>query len=153
VEPKFGKAVHADFKRCNITSTLRSVPITPTSSRTSAMYMTCSYPTSSERSFRKDRRQLFRHCQVNLCCTLLTPTCTNSSLDSQLPTHIENYHSLVPLDTKHQKSSTIFGGYSSWIYKAQSSTNGNFVALRRLEGEYTTLEKLTVANDLYQVSA
>lgn len=35
-----------------------------------------------------------------------------------LPTHVESYHSLVPLDT-NQKSSTILGGYSSWIYKAR----------------------------------
>ncbi len=51
-----------------------------------------------------------------------------------LPAHVESYHSLVPLDT-NQKSSTILGGYSSWIYKAQSSTNGKFFALRRIEGK------------------
>ena len=55
-----------------------------------------------------------------------------------LPAHIESYHSLVPLDT-NQKSSTVLGGYSSWIYKAQSSTNGKFFALRRIEGEPYTL--------------
>ena len=51
-----------------------------------------------------------------------------------LPAHVESYHSLVPLDT-NQKGSTILGGYSSWIYKAQSSTNGKFFALRRIEGK------------------
>ena len=60
--------------------------------------------------------------------------------NSQLPAHIENYHSLVPLDTNHQKSSTIFGGYSTWVYKAQSSVDGNFVALRRIEGFRLTSE-------------
>ena len=59
--------------------------------------------------------------------------CTYMPLDSQLPNHIESYHSLVPLDT-NQKSSTIFGGYTSWVYKAQSSANGHLFALRRIEG-------------------
>ena len=54
--------------------------------------------------------------------------------NSQLPNHIENYHSLVPLDTNHQKGSTVFGGYTSWVYKAQSSQTGHFYALRRIEG-------------------
>lgn len=62
-----------------------------------------------------------------------------SLLDSQLPNHIESYHSLVPLDTNH-KSSTVFGGYTSWVYKAQSSTNGHFFALRRIEGFRLTSE-------------
>ncbi|EXJ87501.1 hypothetical protein A1O3_04461 [Capronia epimyces CBS 606.96] len=59
--------------------------------------------------------------------------------NSQLPSHIESYHSLVPLDTNH-KSSTIFGGYTSWVYKAQSSTNGQYYALRRIEGFRLTNE-------------
>ncbi|EHY57233.1 PAB-dependent poly(A)-specific ribonuclease subunit 3 [Exophiala dermatitidis] len=59
--------------------------------------------------------------------------------NSRLPSHIESYHSLVPLDT-NQKSSTIFGGYTSWIYKAQSSTNGQYYALRRIEGFRLTNE-------------
>ncbi|KIV82494.1 hypothetical protein PV11_04602 [Exophiala sideris] len=59
--------------------------------------------------------------------------------NSQLPSHIENYHSLVPLDTNH-KSSTLFGGYHSWVYKAQSSANGHFFALRRIEGFRLTNE-------------
>ncbi|OAG36578.1 hypothetical protein AYO21_09235 [Fonsecaea monophora] len=59
--------------------------------------------------------------------------------NSQLPSHIESYHSLVPLDTAH-KSSNIFGGYTSWVYKAQSSANGHFFALRRIEGFRLTNE-------------
>jgi hypothetical protein len=51
-----------------------------------------------------------------------------------LPAHVESYHSLVPLDT-NQKSSTILSGYSSWIYKAQSSSSAKFFALRRIEGK------------------
>ena len=52
---------------------------------------------------------------------------------SQLPAQIEGYHSLVPLDTQHHKGSSVFGGYTSWIYKAQSA-NGRIYALRRIEG-------------------
>ena len=59
-----------------------------------------------------------------------------------LPTHVENYHSLVPLDT-NQKGSLILGGYSSWIYKAQSSTTGRYFALRRIEG----MSRDTVVDD------
>lgn len=39
----------------------------------------------------------------------------------------------MPLDLSHQKNAAIFG-YPSWVYKAQSSKDGNFYALRRLEG-------------------
>lgn len=54
--------------------------------------------------------------------------------DSQLPT-LDNYHSLVALDTSHHKSATVFG-YPSWVYKATSSKNGNLYCLRRLEGMF-----------------
>ncbi len=56
--------------------------------------------------------------------------------NSQLPSHIENYHSFVPLDTNHQKGSTVFGGYTSWVYKAQSSQTAQFYALRRIESKF-----------------
>jgi PAB-dependent poly(A)-specific ribonuclease subunit 3 len=62
-----------------------------------------------------------------------------------LPAHIENYHSLVPLDT-NQKSSNILGGYQSWIYKAQSSSNGKFFALRRIEGKMHWLIAISVTD-------
>jgi PAB-dependent poly(A)-specific ribonuclease subunit 3 len=55
-----------------------------------------------------------------------------SQKDSQLPV-LDNYHSLVALDTSHHKSATVFG-YPSWVYKATSSKNGNLYCLRRLEG-------------------
>ena len=55
--------------------------------------------------------------------------------NSQLPNHIENYHSLVPLDTTPHKGSTVFGGFTSWVYKAQSSQTGQFYVLRRVEGK------------------
>lgn len=96
--------------------------------------MTFSSQTSFEKSYRKDPLQPSKHSQVNTCIFQGMPSSLTES-DSQLPTHIESYHSLVPLDTNLQKSSAIFGGYSSWVYKAQSSANGNFVALRRLEGK------------------
>ncbi|KMP07314.1 PABP-dependent poly(A) nuclease 3 [Coccidioides immitis H538.4] len=54
--------------------------------------------------------------------------------NSQLPTQIDYFHSLVPLDLSHQKNAAIFG-YPSWVYKAQSSKDGNFYALRRLEAD------------------
>ena len=54
-------------------------------------------------------------------------------LDSTLPTQIEHFHSLVPLDTTNQRNATLFG-YPSWIYKAVSHKDGHTYALRRLEG-------------------
>lgn len=53
--------------------------------------------------------------------------------DTQLPAQVDYFHSLVPLDLSHQKNAATFG-YPSWVYKAQSSKDGNFYALRRLEG-------------------
>ncbi|KIW43940.1 uncharacterized protein PV06_04986 [Exophiala oligosperma] len=58
---------------------------------------------------------------------------------STLPSQIENYHSLVPLDATH-KSSSVLGNYNSWIYKAQSNANGHFFVLRRIEGFRLTNE-------------
>lgn len=57
-----------------------------------------------------------------------------------LPASVENYHSLVPLDLT-SKSSPVLGGYTSWIYKAQSSANGKYFALRRIENFRLTNEK------------
>ncbi|KAI9675632.1 MAG: PAB-dependent poly(A)-specific ribonuclease subunit 3 [Caeruleum heppii] len=59
---------------------------------------------------------------------------------SKLPSQIDHFHSLVPLDTTNQKSATTFG-YPSWIYKATSSKDGKTYALRRLEGYRLTNEK------------
>ncbi|EFE38916.1 hypothetical protein TRV_06435 [Trichophyton verrucosum HKI 0517] len=68
-------------------------------------------------------------------CYILFRVCfTDCWLDSQLPTQIDHFHSLVPLDVTHQKNATIFG-YPSWVYKAQSSKDGNYYVLRRLEEE------------------
>ena len=55
------------------------------------------------------------------------------TLDSQLPT-LDNFHTLVALDTSHQKSATVFG-FPGWLYKSTSSKNGKMYCLRRLEGE------------------
>ncbi|KAH8131555.1 hypothetical protein FP744_10002002 [Trichoderma asperellum] len=57
---------------------------------------------------------------------------------SQLP-HLDNYHSLVALDTTHRKNAGIFG-YPSWVYKATSSKDGKVYCLRRLEGFRLTNE-------------
>ncbi|KAK1477585.1 hypothetical protein CCUS01_16607, partial [Colletotrichum cuscutae] len=51
-----------------------------------------------------------------------------------------NYYSLVPLDTSHRKSSSVFG-YTTWVYKATSSKNGKTYCLRRLEGYRLTNEQ------------
>lgn len=59
--------------------------------------------------------------------------------NSQLPI-LDNYHSLVALDTSHHKSATVFG-YPSWVYKATSSKSGKLYCLRRLEGYRLTNEK------------
>ncbi|KAH8811381.1 hypothetical protein F5884DRAFT_749766 [Xylogone sp. PMI_703] len=58
--------------------------------------------------------------------------------NSQLPT-LDNYHTLVALDTNHHKNAAVFG-YQSWVYKATSSKNGKFYCLRRLEGYRLTNE-------------
>ncbi|KAL6893312.1 hypothetical protein GGI43DRAFT_412807 [Trichoderma evansii] len=58
---------------------------------------------------------------------------------SQLP-QLDNYHSLVALDTTHRKNAGIFG-YPSWVYKATSSKDGKLYCLRRLEGFRLTNEQ------------
>lgn len=60
-------------------------------------------------------------------------THANELEDTQLPAQVDYFHSLVPLDLSHQKNAATFG-YPSWIYKAQSSKDGIYYALRRLEG-------------------
>ncbi|KAJ5819366.1 PAB-dependent poly(A)-specific ribonuclease subunit 3 [Penicillium riverlandense] len=60
--------------------------------------------------------------------------------NTTLPSQVDYFHSLVPLDLTHQKNAATFG-YPSWVYKAQSSKDGNFYALRRLEGFRLTNEK------------
>lgn len=59
---------------------------------------------------------------------------------SGLPAQVEVFHSLVPLDTSHQKNTTLFG-YNSWLYKAVSSQDGRTYAIRRLEGYRLTDER------------
>ncbi|KAF2271612.1 PAB-dependent poly(A)-specific ribonuclease subunit PAN3 [Westerdykella ornata] len=51
--------------------------------------------------------------------------------NSSLPP-IDQYHSLVCLDTVQNKSQSLFG-YPSWVYKAVSIKDGRTYALRRLE--------------------
>ncbi|KAG8406334.1 PAB-dependent poly(A)-specific ribonuclease subunit 3, variant 2 [Metarhizium acridum] len=58
--------------------------------------------------------------------------------NSQLP-QMENYHSLVALDTSQRKNANAFS-YPSWVYKATSSKTGNLYCLRRLEGFRLTNE-------------
>ncbi|KAI9710066.1 MAG: hypothetical protein M1812_007530 [Candelaria pacifica] len=63
-----------------------------------------------------------------------------SVVDSTLPSQIDHFHSLVPLDTTNQKSAAFFE-YPSWVYKVISSKDGNTYALRRLEGYRLTNER------------
>lgn len=58
--------------------------------------------------------------------------------NSSLPP-IEQFHSLVCLDTAQHKTQSLFG-YQSWVYKALSSKDGNTYALRRLENFRLTNE-------------
>ncbi|KAF2104553.1 PAB-dependent poly(A)-specific ribonuclease subunit pan3 [Rhizodiscina lignyota] len=59
---------------------------------------------------------------------------------SSLPAQVDVFHSLVPLDTNHQRNALLFG-YPTWIYKAVSSKDGSTYALRRLEGYKLTDER------------
>ncbi|KAL9076699.1 MAG: hypothetical protein Q9157_003568, partial [Trypethelium eluteriae] len=52
--------------------------------------------------------------------------------NSTLPSQVDHFHSLVPLDINNQKNAALFG-YSSWVYKAVSSNDGFTYTLRRLE--------------------
>ncbi|KAF2740750.1 PAB-dependent poly(A)-specific ribonuclease subunit PAN3 [Polyplosphaeria fusca] len=58
--------------------------------------------------------------------------------NSSLPP-IEQFHSLVCLDTAQHKTQSLFG-YQSWVYKAVSSKDGATYALRRLENFRLTNE-------------
>lgn len=51
---------------------------------------------------------------------------------------VEQFHSLVSLDVNNSKSERLLG-YPSWVYKAQSRSDGNYYCLRRLEGNVIEL--------------
>lgn len=56
--------------------------------------------------------------------------------DTGLP-QLDNFHSLVALDTTNRKNANIFG-HPSWVYKAVDAKTGFIRCLRRLEGESTS---------------
>jgi len=60
--------------------------------------------------------------------------------NSSLPVNLEHFHTLVPLDTNNQKTTSVFG-YNTWLYKAQSGKDGMYYVLRRLEGFRLTNER------------
>ncbi|KAK7543868.1 PAB-dependent poly(A)-specific ribonuclease subunit PAN3 [Phyllosticta citricarpa] len=60
--------------------------------------------------------------------------------NSTLPSAVDHFHSLVPLDTNNQKNATLFG-YPTWVYKAVSGKDGLTYTLRRLEGYRLTSEQ------------
>ncbi|OWB84016.1 hypothetical protein B5S33_g2653 [[Candida] boidinii] len=68
--------------------------------------------------------------------------CLKTVIPSQynLPVHVEQYHSLYPIDLKYDKSANSFG-YPTTIYKVQSNDDGKLYAMRRLENVPITSEK------------
>jgi hypothetical protein len=98
--------------------------------------MTSFFPTTFGKSSRRRRQLPFKLSQV---CDHASPSKVSDEIetdipaDTTLPAQVDYFHSLVPLDLSHQKNAATFG-YPSWVYKAQSSKDGNFYALRRLEG-------------------
>lgn len=90
-----------------------------------------------ERSYRRKQPPLYKCFPVRRTFSfyIIEALCLPTFIDTQLPAQVDYFHSLVPLDLSHQKNATIFG-FPSWVYKAQSSKDGNFYALRRLEGVY-----------------
>lgn len=58
--------------------------------------------------------------------------------NSQLP-QLDNFHSLVALDTTQRKNASLFG-YPTWVYKATSTKTGHIYCLRRIEGFRLTNE-------------
>lgn len=102
--------------------------------------MTSSCRRSCEKNYKRRPKQHFKSCQV----CLLPPRIAQLLIteDSQLPT-LDNFHTLVALDTSHQKSATVFG-FPGWVYKATSSKNGKMYCLRRLEGENILSPKTTI---------
>ncbi|ODV84211.1 hypothetical protein CANARDRAFT_201568 [[Candida] arabinofermentans NRRL YB-2248] len=59
---------------------------------------------------------------------------------SGLPLHVNQYHSLYPIDQNYERSTKAFG-YVSSIYKTMSNTDGKLYAMRRLEGVPITSEQ------------
>ncbi|KAK1758362.1 PAB-dependent poly(A)-specific ribonuclease subunit PAN3 [Echria macrotheca] len=79
------------------------------------------------------------------------------AMQQQLPMpgtlpRLDHYFALFPLDTTNRKNTASFG-YPSWMYKAMSSRNGRYFALRRLEGYRLTNENavLSVVKDWKRV--
>lgn len=63
----------------------------------------------------------------------------NVGVDVLLP-DVEQFHSLVSLDVNTSKSERLLG-YPSWLYKAQSRSDGRYYCLRRLEGKASCSDK------------
>lgn len=67
--------------------------------------------------------------------------CNKNLPESALLPQFDKWHSLMPLDTTTQRSTTSFG-LPSWVYRATSLEDSGFYALRRLEGIRTADEKV-----------
>ncbi|KAI5950369.1 PAN3 [Candida theae] len=52
---------------------------------------------------------------------------------SNLPEHVNSYHSLVPIDASYEAVSRLWPGKSSLLFKCYSNIDGNLYALRKIE--------------------
>lgn len=95
--------------------------------------MTSSCPKIFGKSFSAKLTQHYRHFRVRQSTAhkchaqVLTRV-----VDSSLPTRVDEFHSLVPLDVTHKGSQ--IHGYKTWVYKATRSRDGATYVLRRIEG-------------------
>jgi PAB-dependent poly(A)-specific ribonuclease subunit 3 len=120
----------ANTPRHNITSMLQWVHIEKIFWLIRSWFTTFSSAITFGRICKRSLPPLSRFYQVSL--SLQKDRRGTDLSDSQLPI-LDHYHTLVPLDTNHNKNAAVFG-YPSWVYKAISSKNGNVYVLRRLEG-------------------
>ncbi|KAI5956314.1 PAN3 [Candida jiufengensis] len=74
---------------------------------------------------------------------------------SNLPDHINSYHSLVPIDKSYESKSKNWPGFTSLLFKCYSNDDGNLYALRKIdpsneiinESPFKTIKKWRSLND------
>ncbi|KAI5964359.1 PAN3 [Candida pseudojiufengensis] len=52
---------------------------------------------------------------------------------SNLPDHVNSYHSLVPIDKSYESKSKSWPGYTSLLFKCYSNDDGNLYVLRKID--------------------
>jgi PAB-dependent poly(A)-specific ribonuclease subunit 3 len=120
----------ADTASFNTTCTLLSDLTERISTRTKRPSTISSSPMLFEKTCRRNLKPPSKSCQVYFLSASKKRLLTIAA--AQLPV-VDHYHSLVPLDTNHNKSAAVFG-FPSWVYKATSSKTGLHYVLRRIEG-------------------